>query len=316
MYEYALRRVLLNIPVVFLVLVLTFLMVQGMPGDAIESRLAGTGLTPDQIEQFREEAGLNRPLHVQFFSWLGDLLTGDLGESLYTGVPVSDELGDRLLPSIEIGLLALLVAVVVAVPLGTISAVKMNTPMDYGARMFAIIGLAIPEFFLAVTVILVASKAFGYFPPIGFTPPHQDPWLNLQQIWLPVMVVGLARAAALSRIMRSSLLEVMRADYIRTARSKGLPERTVIIRHAMRSSLIPFITILGLQLATIVGGLVVVETVFNVPGMGQFIVRSVLTRDFIPLQVTVLFIALSIVTVNLLIDLSYGWLDPRIRYGG
>jgi peptide/nickel transport system permease protein len=182
--------------------------------------------------------------------------------------------------------------------------------------MFAIIGLAIPEFFLAVTVILVASKAFGYFPPIGFTPPHQDPWLNLQQIWLPVMVVGLARAAALSRIMRSSLLEVMRADYIRTARSKGLPERTVIIRHAMRSSLIPFITILGLQLATIVGGLVVVETVFNVPGMGQFIVRSVLTRDFIPLQVTVLFIALSIVTVNLLIDLSYGWLDPRIRYGG
>ena len=316
MHTYALQRLLLNAPVVLMVVLLTFLMINGMPGDAIESRLAGSGLTQAQIEEFRDDAGLNRPLHIQFFSWLGDLVRGDLGESLFTGAPVKNELSTRLLPSVEIGLLALVLSVIIAVPLGTISAVFQNTPIDYAARLIAILGLAVPEFFLGVTMVLIASKMFGYFPPIGYARPHEDLVLNLQQVWMPVVVVGIGRAAALSRIMRSSLLEVLRADYIRTARAKGLPERRVLIRHALRTSLIPFVTILGLQVATIMGGLVVAETVFNVPGMGQYIVQSVLSRDFVPLQITVLLIALSLVTVNLIVDLSYGLLDPRIRYGG
>ena len=315
MHKYILQRILLNVPVIFLVVLLTFLMVQGMPGDVIETRLAGSGLTPEQIDVFREEAGLNRPLPVQFVTWLGDIVRGDLGESLFTGRSVTDELKTRLWPSLEIGSLALLVAVAIAIPLGTISAVWMNTPIDYAARLFAILGLAIPEFFLAVVVILVLSTQLDYFPPLGFRQIWEDPWLNIQQVWMPAVVVGIARAAALARIMRSSLLEVLHADYIRTARAKGLSERKVITRHAMRTSLIPFVTILGLQVGALIGGLVVVETIFNIPGMGQYIIRSVLARDFIPLQALVLLIALTLVTVNLVVDLSYGWFDPRIRYG-
>ena len=315
MRAYLIQRLLLSVPVVFLVVLLTFLMLQGMPGDAIENRLAGTGLSQEQIEVFREEAGLNRPLHVQFGSWMVDIARGDLGESLFTGRSVADELKTRLWPTLELGALGLLVAVLLAIPLGTISAVWMNSPVDYAARLFAILGLSIPEFFLAVSVILVASTQFGYFPPLGFVQIWDDPWLNLQQVWMPVIVVGIARSAALARIMRSSLLEVLRADYIRTARAKGLSERNVIVRHALRTSLIPFLTVLGLQVGAMIGGLVVAETIFNIPGMGAYIVSAVLTRDFVPLQATVLLIALLLVTVNLIVDLSYGWLDPRIRYG-
>lgn len=295
-------------------MVLVFLMVNAMPGDVVDSRLAGSGLTRQEIDEYRDEIGLNEPLYTQFFVWFGGFLKGDLGESHYTGRPVKDDLSVRLLPTIELGILALTVAMLIAVPLGTISAVWPNSPTDYLARTASILGLAIPEFFVAVLSILVLSKYIGYFPPIGFTAPWEDPAENLQQLWLPVLILGATRSAAVARMTRSSLLEVLHSDYIRTARSKGLRERAVVLRHGLRNALIPVITIVGLQAGGILGGVVIAETLFNIPGMGQLVVNSVLTKDFVPLQTVVLIFALVLLAVNLIVDLLYPLLDPRIAY--
>jgi peptide/nickel transport system permease protein len=314
MRQYLLQRLGLGIFVAFLVMLLVFLMINAMPGDAIETRLAGTGMTREQIDAYKEEVGLNRPLYRQFFSWMGGLAQGDLGESLFTGRPVREELSVRLLPTIELGLLSLTLAMLIAIPLGTISAVFPNSVLDYVARVFAILGLAVPNFFLAVLAILALSKWFNYFPPIGFTSPFKDPIENFQQIWLPVVVLGVSQSAGVARMTRSSLLEVLRSDYIRTARAKGLRHRIVILRHGLRNALIPVVTIMGLQAGGILGGVVIAETLFNIPGMGQLVVTSVLARDFIPLQSVVLLFALVLVGINLLVDMIYPVLDPRISY--
>jgi peptide/nickel transport system permease protein len=314
MYQYVVRRLGFSLVVVFLVLLLTFLLVNAMPGDVIESRLSGSGLTQEQIADYKRQAGLDRPLYVQFVSWLGDLARGDMGKSFFTGQSVAADLKDRLPATLQLGLFALIVGMIIAIPLGTVSAVWPGTPIDYASRLLAIVGLAIPNFFLALVAILVASRWFGYFPPLGFSMIWEDPMRNLEKLWMPVLVLSVQQSAGVARMIRSSLLEVLRSDYIRTARSKGLAERTTIFRHAFRNAMIPVITIMGLQASAVIGGAVIIEILFGIPGMGDMIVNSVVRRDFVPLQGAVLVFALVLVMVNLLVDLSYTWLDPRISY--
>lgn len=314
MQQYILRRLALSLPVMLLILLLVFLLVSAMPGDVIDTRLAGAGLTREQVAAYKHELGLDRPLQEQFLSWLGGLARGDLGVSRYTGRPVADDLAERVPATLEVGLLALVVGIVIALPLGVVSAVRPNSAMDYGARLMAILGLSIPEFFLAVVVILAFSRWFGYFPPIGYTSPFENPTKNLEQIWLPVLVIGIRQSAGVARMVRSSLLEILRSDYIRTAWAKGLRERAVVVRHAVRNALIPVITIIGLQVSAVIGGVIIIETLFSIPGVGQMMVLSALRRDIMPLQAIVLLLALIVVLVNLMVDISYCWLDPRIKY--
>lgn len=315
MRQYVIRRLVLSGLVVFFVVLLVFLLVNAMPGDVIDSRLAGTGMTQEQIDAYKDETGLNDPLPVQFFRWLGDLARGDLGGSAFTGRSVASDLRERLLPTIELGVLALLLGFAIAVPLGTISAVKPNSLTDYSARMVAILGLAIPEFVLALLAILLLSKWAGYFPPLGFTSPFEDPVKNLQQIWLPVLLLGVRQSAGIARMTRSSLLEVLRSDYVRTARSKGLLERAVVLRHALRNAFVPILTVVALQASAVIGGVVIIEILFSIPGMGQMMVNAVLARDFVPLQSLVLIFSLVLILINLIVDLTYPLIDPRIQYG-
>jgi peptide/nickel transport system permease protein len=310
--QYIISRISLSIPVLLLVLIGTFLLVNAIPGDVIENRFAGSSVSKEQVEEFKKEAGLDRPMYEQFGRWLANVFQGDLGTSLFTGRSVTDELSDRALPTIEIGVLALVLGIVIAIPLGTLSALLPNSPVDYLARFLTIIGLAIPDFVLAVVVILIASKYWGYFPPIGFTTPLKDLSTNVEQIWMPVLVIGVRQSAGVARLTRSTLLEVLRSDYIRTARAKGLGQQVVVIRHALRNSLIPVITIIGLQASGVIGGVVIIESLFNIPGMGSYLVQSVQLQDLLPMQSLVLIFASTLILVNLLVDISYSWLDPRI----
>jgi peptide/nickel transport system permease protein len=314
MQRYILQRLILSIPVIFLVVLLVFLLVHALPGDVVESRVAGSGLTREQIEAYRRDLGLDRPLHEQFLEWLGGLGRGDLGTSLFTGRSVRDDLAERAPATIELGILALILAMLIAVPLGVISAIRPNSSADYVARVTAILGLAIPDFFLGVLAILVLSRWLGFFPRIGYVSLFDDPVENLRRMWLPVLIVGVRQSAAIARMVRSSLLEILRSDYIRTAWAKGLRERTVVVRHAVKNALIPVITILGLQVSAIIGGVVIIETLFTIPGMGEMMVLAAFRRDLVPLQAIVLIFALIVVVVNLIVDISYSWLDPRIRY--
>ena len=314
MQQYIVRRLFFSLFVVFVVLVLVFLLVHAAPNDVIDKRLAGSGLTQEDIEAYKTEIGLNKPLYEQFWYWLADLARGDLGESLYTEQSISEDLQARLPPTLQLGALALLLGTVIAVPLGTVSALWPNSIVDYVSRILAIVGLAIPEFFLALVAILLFSKWFGYFPPLGYSLPWDDLSHNFQKVWLPVLILGVRQSSPVARMLRSSLIEVLRSDYIRTARAKGLAERLVVLRHAFRNALIPVITILGLQASAVIGGVVIIEVLFGIPGMGQMIVEAVLRSDFVALQGAVLVFALVLVSVNLLVDLSYSYLDPRISF--
>lgn len=316
MQEYIVRRLLYSIPVVFLTLLILFLIINAIPGDVVDVQTAGTTLSEEAIEEYRHDVGLDRPLFTRFFSWIGDLATGDLGTSIFTGVKVQTELERRVPVTLELGILGLAVAMIIAIPLGTISAIRANTPIDYLARLVAIGGLAVPNFVVAVLAILLLSKYLNYFPGVGYVHPWKDPVENFRLMWMPVLLVGTAQSAAVARMVRSTLLEVLHSDYIRTAWSKGLRERSIVIRHAIRNALIPVITIIGLQARSIIGGIVLIEIVFGKPGMGSWMVTSIFDRDLIPLQAIILIFALTVVVVNLIVDISYSWLDPRIRLRG
>lgn len=314
MRQYIVQRLLLLVPVVLIVVVAVFLLVNALPGDVVDSRLNGTGLTRAQIHQYKVDVGLTKPLYARFGSWFGNVLRGDLGKSLYSGQSVTSDIRQRAPATFEVGILALLLGMAIAVPLGTLSAIRPHSPLDYAARLTSILGLAIPDFFLAVVAILALSRWFGYFPPVGYTPFADDPQKNLNQIWLPVLVLGFTQSAGMARILRSTMLDILRTDYIRTSWAKGLRERTIVRRHAVRNALIPVLTILGLQVGGVIGGVIILETLFNIPGMGSMLVNAVFRRDLIPLQSMVLLFAVVIMVVNLAVDLSYAWLDPRIRY--
>jgi peptide/nickel transport system permease protein len=262
----------------------------------------------------KHQLGLDQPLLVQFASWLWGVLRFDFGTSLWTGQPVIQELLIRLPLSLELALLASLVSVVIAIPLGMLAAVRQDSWVDYVVRIVSIGGLAIPSFWVGILCILLLVIYFGWGPPLEFTPPWVDPWANFQQMVWPVVTVGYRYAAVTTRMTRSTVLEVLREDYIRTAFAKGLREGVVVVRHALKNAMLPVITLIGTEFAFLIGGLVVTETVFTLNGVGRFVVDAVAHRDYPVVQALVFLIAFSFVIVNLLVDLTYAWFDPRIRY--
>jgi peptide/nickel transport system permease protein len=271
-------------------------------------------IDPQQLAALRHQLGLDQPLAVQFASWLWGVLRLDFGTSLWTGQPVIEEVLIRLPLSLEVAILATIVSVVLAVPLGMLAAVRQDTWVDYAIRVVSIGGQAIPSFWVGILVILFLVIYFGWGPPLEFTPPWVDPWANFQQLVWPVVTIGYRYAAVTTRMTRSTVLEVLREDYIRTAWAKGLRERAVVIRHALKNAMLPVVTLVGTEFAFLIGGLVVTETVFTLNGVGRFVVDAVAHRDYPVVQALVFLIALAFVVVNLLIDLTYAWLDPRIRY--
>jgi peptide/nickel transport system permease protein len=313
---YLVQRLLLTIPTLIGVAVVTFFMLRVIPGDVVEVKLRGDGdnVSQEQIERERKRLGLDRPLPVQFGEWMVGLATLDLGISMWTGNKVSEEIRLRLELSVQVAIMATIVAVLIAIPLGTLSALFQNTWLDYLIRIFTIAGLAVPSFWLGMLVILSLLLFFNWLPPITFTPIYVDPVANLSQLIWPALAVGYRYAAVVARMMRSSIIEVMKEDYIRTARAKGVFEKLVVTRHAMRNALLPAITVIGLEFAFLIGGLVVTEQVFNLNGIGRLFVQAVSRNDFTLIQSLVMLIAVVFIATNLVVDLLYAALDPRIRY--
>jgi peptide/nickel transport system permease protein len=316
MLRYTLNRMLLMIPTLFGVAVLVFFMLRVVPGDVVEVKLRGDGgnVSQETIEMERKRLGLDKPLLGQFGDWMIGLATLDLGKSMWTDRPVIEEIATRLELSLEVAILATIIAVLLAIPLGTIAALKRDTWIDYLVRMITIGGLAIPSFWFGMLIMITLLALFNWLPPITFTPIYVDPVENLKQLIWPAMAVGYRYCAVVARMIRSSLLEVFNEDYIRTARAKGVYENLVISRHALRNALLPAITVIGLEFAFLIGGLVVTEQVFNLNGIGKLFVQSVSRNDFTLIQGMVMMIALFYVIVNLAIDLLYAVLDPRIKF--
>ena len=319
MGNYALHRVFLFIPTLLLATILVFGLFWIVPGDAAMMLLTGDEdaagkVTNEDIDRLREKMGLNRPIHVQYSAWVWDLMKGDLGDSLWYKTPVLDDLKDRFPITIQLATMALFMAFVAAVPLGIISAVKQDTKIDYFSRIFALIGIAMPSFWLGILMVYALAYWFKWLPPLEYANIWEDPWLNMQQLFFPALALAFHDMAFTARVTRSSMLEVLREDYMRTARSKGLREFTVIGRHALKNALMPVVTISGYQFGRLLGGVIIIESIFVIPGIGLFLVDAIIHRDFIVLQGVVLLAAATVLVLNLVIDLFYGVLDPRIRY--
>lgn len=319
MGEYAVRRVLLFIPTLLVATALVFTLFWIVPGDPALTILAGgegdSGVVaPEQLQQLRQALGLDRPIYVQYASWLWSVLRGDLGTSLWYKTPVWEQLKDRFLVTMELAVMAILLALCAAVPLGITSAVKQDTGFDYLSRIFSSIGVALPTFWLGILIVYALASLFQWLPPLGYATLWADPLINLQQLIFPPLTLAFHDLAFTARVTRSSMLEVMREDYLRTARAKGLLEIVVVGRHALKNALLPVITVSGYQFARLLGGVIIVESIFVVPGMGTLLIDSIVHRDFIVIQAVVLLIAAVVLSLNLVIDLLYGVFDPRIRY--
>ncbi len=316
MQRYIIKRFLLMIPTLLGVAVFIFLLMRVIPGDIVELRLTSEGgfVTEEVLATERARLGLDKPLWQQFVNWIWGIMRLDFGTSMWTGRPISHEIGIRLQLSLEVAILATVVAILIAIPLGTLAALKQDTWVDYAVRVFSIAGLSMPSFWLGILIILFLLIFFQWVPPMIYTPIWVDPWANFSQIVWPAVAVGYRYSAVSTRMMRSSTLEVLREDYVRTARAKGLWEKVVITRHAMKNALLPVITVIGLEFAFLIGGLVVTEQVFNLNGLGKLFVQSIAQRDYTMTQTLVLLVAVTFVLVNFVIDILYGWLDPRIHY--
>jgi peptide/nickel transport system permease protein len=308
-----LRRVVAVIPVLLLVTAGVFLLIHLTPGDPIDAMMAESVDAGVRVE-LRRQLGLDQPIHVQYLAWMGRLLRGDLGRSIRNGEPVIESVGRRIRPSLELACLAMLIALAVAFPLGMLCAARRNTPADGAGTMFALFGICMPNFLIALLLIFLFGVTLRWLPVSGYTDPLDDPVNGLRSLTLPAITLGLALAAVITRTLRSSLLEALSEDYVRTARAKGLSERRVLRRHALKNSLIPVVTVLGLQLGGLIGGAVITEYVFALPGVGRLVVDAVFARDYPLVQGVVLLIAVGFILSNLVVDLLYGWLDPRIRY--
>ena len=315
MGRYIIRRLLVALPSLLIVTILIAGLVRLQPGDVVMARLAESGyLTDEDIQAMRHDLGLDKSFPQQYLEWVGGVVRGDLGTSLWTGRDVLDTLVQRSRVSVELALLAMAVAVVTAIPLGILSAIRQDSWIDYTARMFSITGLSVPDFFLATMLLYVLSVWVGWLPNFGYTPPWEDPWKNIQAFIFPALIVGYRFSAISARMTRSAMLEVLRQDYVRTARAKGLVERVIILKHALRNALIPVITIMGSQLSFLLGGLVIIEVVFSLPGVGTLGYEAISVRDYPVVQGVVFFTAIVFIAANLLVDLSYAVIDPRIRY--
>ena len=315
MRTYVARRVLQGLLVLWLVSLAIFSLVRILPGDAVIMQLdQAAAPSPETLARARQELGLERPFLAQYRTWITGALHGDLGRSLITRRSVTSELGKRISLTSHLAVMSIVVALLIALPIGVLSAVKQDTASDYLARFFAVLGLSLPDFWLATVVITFLAIWVQWIPPVGFAPLWEDPARCLGQLLIPALIIGARLAAVSMRMTRSSLLEVLRQDYLRTARAKGARERAVIVRHAMKNAFIPVVTVIGQQFSVLLGGTVIVEFIFLQPGVGSLMLDAVLLRDYTLIQGAVLFFAAVIVVTNLLVDLSYAWLDPRIRY--
>ena len=319
MRKYVLSRILLAIPTLFIVSVAIFSLMRILPGDIIMANLASQSgveiLSPEQYAAMQRELGLDRAFIPQYISWITGVMQLDLGNSLWSGDPAFDDIKKALPVTLQLGIMAYVFALLVGIPVGIWSAVKQDQPVDYAARGVSTLGIAIPEFWFATVLILVLSLGFGYAIPLGFHPVWESPWTSIQQTIMPAMILGARLSAVIMRMMRSSMLEVIRQDYIRTAQAKGLPYGVVLYRHALKNAMLPVITIIGAQMAFIFGGAVVLESIFSLPGVGNLTFNAIRLRDYTQVQANILMIAAVIISANLIVDLLYARLDPRIRYG-
>jgi peptide/nickel transport system permease protein len=304
------------IPTLLGVALLVFLLLRVAPGDIVELKYAGSGTfaPKEALDRERAQLGLDKPMAQQFVSWVSGVVRFDFGESMWTGQAITQEIKVRLELSLELAVMATLVAMLLAIPLGTLAALKQDTWVDYTVRIFSIAGLAMPSFWLGIVIILGFLILFKWMPPLTFTSFWVDPRANLSQLIWPALAVGYRYSAMATRMTRSAVLEVLRDDYVRTARAKGLGEAVVVLKHALRNALLPIVTVIGLEFAFLIGGLVVTEQVFNLNGIGMLFVESVTHRDYTMTQALVLLVAFVFILMNFLVDLLYAWLDPRIHY--
>ena len=311
--RYLARRLVVAVPSLLIASVIVFTLPRLIPGDAVQLMLAETSYAKD-LDELRAKLGLDRPFHVQYVEWLGRAARGDLGESLWTRRPVLSELAQRLPVTGELALYATVSALLIALPIGVVAAARQDSLADYLLRSLAILGLSVPNFWLATLLIVLPAIWWGWRPVTGFVEFRQDPLAHVAQILLPALILGIASAAALMRLTRGMLLEVLRQDYVRTAWAKGLTERAVVIKHGLRNAVIPVITLLGTQLPLILGGTVVIEHIFGLPGVSRFLFDAINQRDYPVIQGVNLLVVSTVVLVNLVVDALYAVLDPRIRY--
>jgi peptide/nickel transport system permease protein len=315
MQQYIARRALLIIPTMFLVSIFVFGMVRILPGDVVLAQLFDAPqFRPEDEARLREELGLNKPAPVQYVEWIGGVLRGDLGNSLWTGRDVMGEIWKRMPVTFELAIMTFILSQMIALTVGVVSAIRQDSAIDYFLRVFAIGGLSIPFFWIATLVIVLGARYFGYLPPLVYQSFMDNPLGNLQQFIVPAAILAFGGSATTMRMMRSSMLEILRQDFIRTAWSKGLRERQVIYRHTLRNAFLPVVTLMGAQISFLLTGSLIAEIIFNLPGTGRLAYDAVINRDYTMIQGIVLVFGTLFVVINLVVDLIYAWLDPRIRY--
>ncbi len=316
MSKYLVKRFLLMLPTLFGVALVTFLLIRVIPGDVVELRYSGDrgAVSQEILDRERARIGLDQPVWKQFLTWITGVVRLDFGTSMWTGAPIWEEIKLRFTLSLQVAIMATAVAVILAIPLGVLSALKQDTWIDYSVRLFSIAGLAMPSFWLGIVIILVMLVVFKWLPPMVYTPFWVNPVQNLAQLIWPALAVGYRYSAVATRMTRSAMLEVLREDYIRTARAKGLMQKLILSRHALKNAMLPVLTVVALEFAFLIGGLVVTEQVFNLNGIGLLFVQAVAHRDYTLLQALIMLVAGSFIIVNFLMDIAYAWLDPRIRY--
>lgn len=318
MRNYVIKRFLLFIPTLILITVVVFVILRIVPGDPAIMLLAGADVeenyTKQELAKLRAKLGTDRPIFIQYGDWVLKMLRLDFGTSYFYDTPVYDDIAERLPITLELTILSILLASIVAVPLGVFSAVKQDTTGDYLSRVITITGLALPNFWVAIMMIFLLVLWFGYLPPLGYLDFWEDPWANMQQLFFPSVALGTSNMAFVARITRSAMLEVLHEDYIRTARAKGLSENVVMVRHALRNALLPVVTVSGYEFGRLLAGTVIIEVIFLVPGMGRLLIDSIFNRDFPMIQAIIMMIAVAVLVLNVLMDLLYAWLNPRIHY--
>ena len=321
MQTYILKRTLLFVPTLIFVTIVVFVILRVVPGDPALMLISGEGdesgesdITEQALIDMRAKLGTDRSIVVQYADWVWGMVRLDFGMSYWWDTPVVDDLKDRFPITIELTVLALLWASLLAVPLGVISAIRQDSIGDYAGRLITIAGIALPNFLIAILMVFFLIKWFEWIPPLGYENVWEDPWKNMQQLFFPAIALGFSNMAFIARITRSAMLDVFREDYIRTARSKGLREGAVVSRHALKNAMLPVVTVSGYEFGRLLAGTVIIEVIFMVPGVGRFLIDSIFHRDFPAVQAVVVILAVIVLVLNLLLDLMYAWLNPRIRY--
>lgn len=312
MKAYIIKRILSMIPVLFIVAIFVFMLIHLIPGNPA-AVILGPEATPEQVAALEDELGLNMPIYQQFFDWLMGVLRGDLGDSVYMNVPVLDAFFDHLMPTLSLAIIAQFFSMIIAIPIGIIAARKRGTYVDNSLMTVAMLGMSIPSFLLALLLMLLFGVKLGWFPVAGYSPLENGVWEFIRHLILPAIALGAIQAAVIARMTRSSMIDILSLNYIKTAKAKGVTNNVVIYKHALRNALIPILTILGDTFGALITGAVVTETVFNLPGLGQLILNAITRRDYAVIQGTILLVAFSYLILNLIIDLLYGVINPKVR---